>query len=150
VLAKAYAGFGLGVAPARRVATWQQRARALAAGGIQTSTVYAAHDGILFVEYVGIPLLDRLRLGADVGVVHWAGAALAQLAAKLDILGVAAVSLLPDIRCDAEMVYLTDFGEDLGDVPGSAPSFQACTSLLRRELVMAGFCGVAEFLNSGG
>jgi hypothetical protein len=135
VIAKAYAGMGLGIPPEERVRCWQERASILAKAGISVSKVYGTHTGVLYAQYIESSLVDYLRAALGPSTIRWATQLLFELAKALDSLRADAISLLPDLRTDRKKIYLVDFGEDLGGIPGTSKDAFYCRNLLRQELI---------------
>ena len=144
VIAKAYCGFGL--APEDRVELWRKRAWRLAKGGVPVSNVYSTYKGILFAEHIEWSLIRFLKSQTDEKVAVWAAKQLINLANSLDHLKVHPISLLDDLRTNGLKIYLVDFGEDLGEVPGSCTISDYCRNRLHRELISHDLKEVAKFL----
>lgn len=146
IIAKAYAGMGLGSPPETRVCIWQERAAILEKAGVSVSKVYGTYAGVLYSEHIESSLVDYLNLACEPSMIIWAGQMLFKLVKALDSLQVSAVSLLPDLRTDGEKIYLVDFGEDIGGVPGTSQSGFHCRKQLLRELYEYGFETIARNL----
>lgn len=145
VLAKAYCGFS--PYPEKKIELWQKRAYCLEQTRIPINKVYSSFQGVLFVEYLPWSLIDFLKSSRNTQKLEWAGSLLSDLANKLDYLKVYPVMLLADLRTDGTKIYITDFGEDLGDVPGKSTESLHCRKLLQKELVMHKFEELVHFYN---
>lgn len=147
VIVKAYVGFG--ASPETRVETWKQRAIKLDRHNVPVSRVYSTFKGVLFSQFIEWSLTDYLKTNASERILDWAGHLLSKIANSLDALKVHPVSLLPDLRTDGVMIYLVDFGEDLGEVPGQSEVLGYCSGLIQKELCSYGFNNIAELLVGG-
>lgn len=138
VICKAYAGMGFGVAPSERTRVWNDVARALRDAGVGVPAVFGVHRAALYCEFVELSLIELLAQ-REAAVASKVALELANLVLALNKVTVAPVSLLPDLRTDGRRVLVTDFGEDIGPVPGTAVDTSACSRLLARELNRFGF-----------
>jgi hypothetical protein len=145
VIVKAYAGFGLGVPPDTRVAEWARRAGNLSAAGCPVSEVYGASSGLLFARYIPHSLLDVLMPPRAPTLGSWVAGWLERIGILLDRLSVAAVAILGDLRTDGTTVFLVDFGDDLGPVPGTSQDPYWCRRLLSRELQSASLADAVPY-----
>lgn len=138
VVAKAYAGFGLGASIERKIEEWEQRAEALSRAGCDTCTVYGKYRGALFVEYLPWSVPEYLGLDLDSSYPERLVTHISTLAERLDTLRARPVSVLPDLRTDGNRIAIVDFGEDLGPIPGHSLERHYCRSLLAKELEQLG------------
>jgi len=134
VIAKAYAGLGLGVSPEERIENWRRRAEILSRAGVPTPEVFSIFDGLLFMQYIDESLTDVLQPQISSDSVEWAAECLIDMTTKLDSLSLLPTCLLGDLRTDLHEIYITDFGEDLGEVPGSSSDNRYCEKLVIKEL----------------
>jgi hypothetical protein len=132
IILKAYSGFGS--SPESKVRAWQERSKELAKHGIPISKVYSVFKGVLFAEFIEWSLIEFLAIHNTVSYVVWAAKNLSAIADRLQHLRAHPVSLLPDLRTDGSLIYLVDFGEDLGEIPGTEEESNFCRSLLKKEL----------------
>ncbi|MFS8084829.1 MAG: hypothetical protein ACMG6H_04310 [Acidobacteriota bacterium] len=142
IILKAYVGFGY--SPEKRVETWRERSEVLASHGIPVSRVYSVSKGVLFTQFIKWSLLEFLEL-TSVDSATWASN-LGRVVDALDDLRVHPVSLLPDLRTDGSVIYIVDFGEDLGEIPGTEEENGFCRFLVHNELVRYGFEDLATLL----
>lgn len=145
IILKAYSGFS---PPEEKVKSWQARSTRLSAHGIPVSRVYSVFRGVLFAEFVEFALIEFLVANNNLAHKEWAAKSLDTIIDRLNDLKVHPISLLPDLRTDGSVVYLCDFGEDLGDVPGPSGT-EDCRLLVRKELAHYGFPDVANLMKSG-
>lgn len=147
VIGKAYAGMGLGISPEERVIIWQKRAQRLKASGAVVSKVYGVSKGIIYTDFIETLFVDYLRDNDNSTTWEWAAHKLSLLSNILDDLKVYAITLLYDLRTDGREIYIVDFGEDIGAVPGESQDERRCKDILKRELDSCGFKSVAEKIN---
>lgn len=132
IILKAYGGFAS--SPENKVRSWQERSLKLAQHGIPISKVYSVFKGVLFAEFIEWSLIEFLAKHNTVWYVNWAAKNLSAIADGLEKLRAHPVSLLPDLRTDGSLIYLVDFGEDIGEIPGTEEESEFCRSLLKKEL----------------
>jgi len=142
IIIKAYCGFGY--SPEKRVEIWRERSEVLASHGIPVSRVYSVFKGVIFTQFIESSLLEFLKV--KFGESAWAVKTLRSVVDALDDLHAHPVSLLPDLRTDGSLIYIVDFGEDLGEIPGTEEREGFCRSLVRKELIRYGFEDLAVLL----
>jgi len=145
IILKAYGGFS---PPEEKVRSWQARSLILSAHGIPISRVYSVFHGVLFAEFVESNLIEFLAANNNAECKVWAAKNLDGIIDGLDDLRAHPVLLLPDLRTDGLRIYVCDFGEDLGEVPGTTGNHH-CRHLVRKELIRYGLDDVAQLMKSG-
>lgn len=145
ILAKAYAGFGIGVSPKERVYQWEQRAKKLKKSGIPVAKVYGTQHAVLFSRYIKYELIDFLKSHRSYASKY--GRMLSNIAKKMDNIGVKPVCLLSDLRTDGETIYVTDYGEDMGHIPEKKSKSTHCKNLLKSELEKYGLASTKRYFS---
>ncbi|HMG75301.1 MAG TPA: hypothetical protein VK582_17520 [Pyrinomonadaceae bacterium] len=145
VILKAYCGFGY--SPEGKVKSWEARSKELSKNGIPVSRVYGVCKGVLYAEFIEWSLPKFISINPTL-YAKWAASNLTMIAEALDRLRVHPICLLPDLRTDGSLIYIVDFGEDLGEVPGTEAESDYCRLLVRKELFRYGFDDIAMLYES--
>lgn len=133
IIAKAYSGFS--PFPEKKVEVWQTRANSLKKANITASKVYSAFKGVIFTQFIQWSIIDFINLNRNEQTLRYISKQLSELANKMDNLKIYPVMIFSDLRTDGKKIYITDFGEDLGDIPGKSISTEFCRNLLKQELI---------------
>ena len=136
MIAKAYAGFGLGVDPEIRVRQWADRAAALSDGGCHVPRIYSTDKAVLICDYVGVDLFKAFR-DTEIPATDLREE-VRSCVANLERLEACPTALLTDARWESGLMYLVDFGEDLGSIPNSSYKPGCVWLLAQRELGLMG------------